>query len=76
MQAPVSAFHIQHEKSSEPATTTFPDGCHCSQFRPSSGPSSMCLQAAVEVTQMRTLPAKEQSGMRWVRWKGRQENGV
>lgn len=56
MHWPLSVFHIQAVKSSEPATSTAPRGCHCSQTMPSSGPSSMRRQLPVAASQILTLP--------------------
>ena len=57
MHWPLSVFHIQAVKSSEPATSTAPRGCHCSQMMPSSGPSSVRRHAPVAASQIFTLPA-------------------
>ena len=60
MHRAVSVFHIQQVKSSDPAASTAPRGCHCTQMMPSSGPSSVCRQAPVPASQILTWPVERQ----------------
>lgn len=57
MMMPVSAFHIQAEKSSEPASSTLPLGCHCSQSMASPGPSRVPVRLPVLLSHIFTRPA-------------------
>ena len=45
MHAPSDAFQSQAVKSSEPASSTAPRGCHCSQSTPPPGPSRLRFNA-------------------------------
>ena len=52
------AFHIQAVKSSLPATTKSPTGCHRSHSMPSVGPSSSCSFLPVLASMIITSPAR------------------
>lgn len=58
MQSPLRASHIHTLKSSEPARTTSPLGCHVTQCTSSAGPSSVLRQAPSAADQTRTVESR------------------